>query len=150
MPKLIEPVTPEHASALMGTVILSAIWAAREVRAGFPSRHQCLWGVHLRIAFAAACNGAVLLQLVRTRATQEFGSNCMTAADGMTPPPTPSAEQDAKALQTRMYPERATPEHELFVDKLAGMGTRGGVPDIKESSSRSACLGSADYVEISA
>ncbi|PPQ94128.1 hypothetical protein CVT25_007913 [Psilocybe cyanescens] len=38
MPKLIEPVTPEHASMLMGSVILSAICAVREVRAVQPDQ----------------------------------------------------------------------------------------------------------------
>ncbi|PPQ93298.1 hypothetical protein CVT25_015106 [Psilocybe cyanescens] len=148
MPKLIKPVTPEHASALMSTMILSAIWAVREVRAGLHSRHWCLWRVRLQIAFAAACNGAVLFQLVRTRAMQTFGGDCMAAADGMTPLPTLSAEGDARALRTSPYPEGATPEHELFVDELASAGTGSGIPDIKESSGSSACLGGANYAGV--
>ncbi|PPQ94874.1 hypothetical protein CVT25_006175 [Psilocybe cyanescens] len=150
MPKLIKPVTPEHASALMGTMILSAIWAARGVRAGLPTRRQCLWRVHLRIALAAACNGAMLLQLVRTRALWTFGRDRMAAANGMTPLPTPSAEGDAGTLRTRTDPEGATPEHELFVDELASAGTGGSVPDVKESSGGGACLGGANYMGIPA
>ncbi|PPQ92042.1 hypothetical protein CVT25_005277 [Psilocybe cyanescens] len=90
----------------------------------------------------------MLLQLVRTRASWTFGGSCMAAADWMAPLPTPSAERDAGALRTRTYPEGAASEHELFVDKLAGAGTGGGVPDVKESSSGGACLGSADYTGV--
>ncbi|PPQ93400.1 hypothetical protein CVT25_004116 [Psilocybe cyanescens] len=90
----------------------------------------------------------MLLQLVRTRTAQAFGSDHMTAADWMTPLPTPSAEGDARALRTRTYPEEMIPEHELFVDELVSAGTRGSVPDIKESSGGGACLGGANYAGI--
>ncbi|PPQ93174.1 hypothetical protein CVT25_002828 [Psilocybe cyanescens] len=72
----------------------------------------------------------------------------MAATNWMTPLPTPSAEGDAGALQTRTYPKGATPEHELFVDELAGTGTKGSVPDVKKSSGGGACFGSANYAVI--
>ncbi|PPQ95520.1 hypothetical protein CVT25_000815 [Psilocybe cyanescens] len=129
-------------------MILSTIGAARVMRAWLPRRRWSLWGVCLWIPFATRCNGAVLLQLVRTRAAWTFSGSRMTAANRMAPPPTPSAEGDTGALRAGPYPEGTTPEHELFVDELAGASTGCGVPEVKESSGGSACLGSANYAGV--
>ncbi|PPQ88818.1 hypothetical protein CVT25_008489 [Psilocybe cyanescens] len=129
-------------------MILSTVGAAREMRAWLPRRHWSLRGVCLWIPFATRCNGLVLLQLVRTGAAWAFSGSRMAVTNGMAPPPTLSAKGNTGALQTGSYPQRKTPEHELFVDELVGSGTRCSVPDVKESSGSSACLGGMNYTGI--
>ncbi|PPQ92332.1 hypothetical protein CVT25_008515 [Psilocybe cyanescens] len=92
----------------------------------------------------------MLLQLVRTGALRAFGGKCITATNGMSLLPTPSAEEDARTLGASPYPEGTTPEHELLVNKLAGAGTGGSVPDIKVSNSSGTCLGVMDYAMVAA